>query len=336
MKDFVLKPMRASDVLTSGTLEKWLAAENMGLALTTGSSMRLLTLGTENDGRVALCESVFDVPGALWSDGKTILLSTKSRLHRLTFGAAPGRLADHDEKFYCPRSTHTIGELDVQDIARDAQGRVWFVNAQFNCLATLDEKHSFCPLWRPPFITKMVPENRCGLSGLALRDGVPAYVTAYAQTDVAGGFLAKRKDGGCIIDVQTQKIIADGLALPRSPRFYQEKLYLHQAGTGYFGFWDLDRHVFEPLAFVPGWLDGLTFCGNYAVLGLSKPRTSEPDLPLEKNLRAKKMNWQCGVHVIDLRSGDLAHWVRLEGDFREVRGVALLPGIKKPLVVSVG
>lgn len=338
MNGLSLAPMRASDITTSGTIERWLAENNMGLAVTTGISMRLLTFGTENDGRIAVCESVFDVPRALWSDGKTMLVSSRSRVHRLTYGAAPGRLPDHDERFYCPRSTHTTGELDIGDIARDAEGRTIFVNTQFNCLATIDDKHSFSPAWRPPFIAKLTAENRCHLSGLALRNGAPAYVTAYAASDTPGGYLNKRRDGGCIVDVATKKIVAEGLSLPRSPRWYQEKLWLHQAGTGYFGYWDFARRRFEPVAFCPGLPDGLVFYGNHAVMGYSAPRTKEQiaGLPIEKNLREKGVTAGCGVHVVDLRSGDVAHWIRLDGELREVCGVAVLEGVKKPLVLTVG
>ncbi|MBK9266747.1 MAG: DUF4915 domain-containing protein [Polyangiaceae bacterium] len=193
-------------------------------------------------------------------------------------------------------------------------------------------------MWRPPFISKLVPEDRCHLSGLALRDGAAAYVTAYAPTDVAFGYRSRRLDGGCVIDVVTGKVVIDGLCMPQSPRVYQDKLWLHNAGTGYFGFVDFDRRVFEPIAFCPGILEGLAFWGHHAVMGLSLPRSPEQiaGLPFVKNLAEKGAAARCGVQVVDLRSGEVSHWIRLEGDFREVRGVAVLAGIKKPLVVTVG
>ena len=58
----------------------------------------------------------------------------------------------------------------------------------FGCLATLSERASFQPLWRPPFLSGLVPEDRCHLNGLAMRDGQPAYVTAVAASDVADGW----------------------------------------------------------------------------------------------------------------------------------------------------
>ena len=51
-----------------------------------------------------------------------------------------------------------------------------FVNTLFSCLATTSETHSFKPLWKPPFISRLAPEDRCHLNGMAMRDGKPAYV----------------------------------------------------------------------------------------------------------------------------------------------------------------
>jgi len=33
--------------------------------------------------------------------------------------------------------------------------------------------HSFKPLWKPRFISKLAPEDRCRLNGLAMKDGAP-------------------------------------------------------------------------------------------------------------------------------------------------------------------
>lgn len=57
-------------------------------------------------------------------------------------------------------------------------GRLLFINTTFSCLATLQTGFSFKPLWRPPFISKPVAEDRCHLNGLAMRGGQPTYATA--------------------------------------------------------------------------------------------------------------------------------------------------------------
>lgn len=90
---------------------------------------------------------------------------------------------------------------------------------------------------------------------MALREGQPAYVTAVSQSDMAEGWREKRSDGGCVIDVGSNEVIASGLSMPHSPRWYQDKLWLLNSGTGEFGYVDMQRGSFEPVAFCPGYLN---------------------------------------------------------------------------------
>ena len=82
-----------------------------------------------------------------------------------------------------PKIGHTTGDLDIHDIALDGSGRVVFVATGFGCLATLSERYSFSPLWRPLFVSKLAAEDRCHLNGLALANGRPRFVTAVMQTE---------------------------------------------------------------------------------------------------------------------------------------------------------
>ena len=49
-------------------------------------------------------------------------------------------------------------------------------------------------------------------------------------------------------------------------------MWLHNSGTGEFGYADLECGRFEPVTFCPGYLRGLDFAGEFAVVGLSEPR----------------------------------------------------------------
>jgi hypothetical protein len=40
------------------------------------------------------------------------------------------------------------------------------------------------------------------------------------------------------------------------------------------------------------------------------------------------------LHVIDLRSGDVVHWVRLEGMISELYDVVALPGVLRPMALG--
>jgi uncharacterized protein (TIGR03032 family) len=73
-------------------------------------------------------------------------------------------------------------------------------------------------VWKPPFISKIIKEDRCHLNGLAVEDGVPRYVTAVSKSDTIDGWRDRRFDGGIVIDVQSGEIVIGGLSMPHSPR----------------------------------------------------------------------------------------------------------------------
>jgi hypothetical protein len=70
--------------------------------------------------------------------------------------------------------SHTTGDIDAHELAIDGKDEIIFVNTKYSCLATLDVVHSFKPVWKPPFISNLAPEDRCHLNGhVKARDGEP-------------------------------------------------------------------------------------------------------------------------------------------------------------------
>ena len=87
-------------------------------------------------------------------------------------------------------------------------GELWFVNTRFSCLATIDPSASFAPRWRPPFVSKLEPSDRCHLNGLAMQGGAPRYVTALGVADEPGGWRPNKARGGVLIDVDSGEVPA--------------------------------------------------------------------------------------------------------------------------------
>jgi hypothetical protein len=48
----------------------------------------------------------------------------------------------------------------AHEVVLGADGQPIFVNTAFSCLATLAPGCSFAPTWQPPFITKLVGDDR--------------------------------------------------------------------------------------------------------------------------------------------------------------------------------
>jgi uncharacterized protein (TIGR03032 family) len=327
-------PEARLEFIPSRQFPNWLAEQKLSLAFTTYQAGKLFLIGLQPDGRLSFFERTFNRCMGLWADGQSIWMSSLYQLWRFENTLQTGQQADGYDRLYLPQAGYTTGDLDIHDVAVDKNGRVVFVNTLFGCLATTDDRHSFRPLWQPPFITKLAAEDRCHLNGLAMRDGAPAYVTAVGETDVADGWRDLRRDGGICMDVRENEILARGLSMPHSPRWDEKthKLWLLNAGTGELGFINMDSGAFEAVAFCPGFMRGLTIAGDFAIIGLSKQRENRTfsDLPLDKKLQAANSEARCALQVVDLRSGDVVHWLRIEGVVEELYDVVALPGVRRP------
>jgi uncharacterized protein (TIGR03032 family) len=307
----------------------------VSIAFSTYQSAKLFLLGVKPDGKLSIFERTFErcMGLAVSADAQTLWMSSVMQLWRFENALPPGSAApDGYDRLYVPQVGYTTGDVDAHDVALDAAGRRIFVNTLFSCLAAPSETHSFRPVWKPPFISKLAAEDRCHLNGLALRDGAPAYVTAVSTTDVYEGWREHRHDGGVVVDVASGEIVARGLSMPHSPRWHQGRLYVLNSGAGEFGTVNLANGKFEPICFCPGYARGLAMVGNFAVIGLSTCRENRTfsGLPLDGALAAKKVEPRCGLMIVDLRTGDVVHSLTIEGIVRELYDVAVLPGVTMP------
>lgn len=324
------------EITTSRQMLPWLAEQKLAIALTTYQIGKLYFIGLKSDNSLSVFERSFNRCMGLCTTPNGLYMSSLYQVWRFENVLEPGQRQDDYDRFYVPQVGYTTGDLDIHDMAVDSGGRLVFINTLFGCLATLSETHSFKSLWHPFFISKLAAEDRCHLNGLAMKDGQPAYVTAVSQSDVADGWRGHRADGGIVIDVKRNEIVCAGLSMPHSPRWYHDRLWLLNSGTGNFGYVDLDTGHFESLCFCPGYMRGLSFRGDFALVGLSKPRHNKTfsGLALDSNLKSRNAEACCGVQVIDLRTGDAVHWLHMEGMVDELYDVIALPDVRRPMALG--
>lgn len=333
----VIDSQPALSVTSSSGLAGWLQSARISLGLTTYQTNRLFLIGSKPDGTLSAFERLFDGAMGLHATEDRLLMSTRGQLWQLDNTLAPDQHCDGYDKVYVPRLAHTTGNLDTHDVSVDKNGRVVFVNTLYSCLATLSDRYSFKTVWHPPFISRMVPEDRCHLNGLAMVDGEARYVTAISCSDVAGGWRSRRHDGGIVIDIRSNDIVASGLSMPHSPRYHEGKLWLLNSGTGELGYIDTRDGQFQSVIFCPGYLRGLAFCGDYAVVGLSKPRDNQlfSGLSLDDTLRKKAVDARCGLLFIDLRNATITHWLEFEGVVTELYDVQVIPNAIRPKAIGL-
>lgn len=318
-------------------LSGWLAANRISLAISSYQSGRLYLVGSDRQGRVSFFERIFERAMGVVGNAQRIYLGGLYQLWRFENILRPNEVIHQQfDKCYVPRNAQTIGDLDIHELGIRKNGKVVFVNTKYSCLAELSQTHSFKAIWKPDFISKLAPEDRCHLNGLAMVDGEPRYVTAVCRSDTVDGWRDRRHDGGVVIDITTNEIVCEGLSMPHSPRWANGKLWVLNAGTGHLGWVDFETKKFVPLAFVPGFARGLSIIGNVAAVGLSKPRNQRFEgLQLDEELRKRDAEPWCGVQIISLANGDVTNWIRFEGDISEIFDLCFLPNVRNPMVVGL-
>jgi uncharacterized protein (TIGR03032 family) len=234
----------------------------------------------------------------------------------------------HDACFLA-RSAHFTGEIQGHELAWAGE-ELWVVNTLFSCLCTLDDRHSFVPRWRPPFVTALAAEDRCHLNGLALVEGRPRYVTAMAVTDTPRGWRPRKATDGCLIDVPSGETVVRGLAMPHSPRVHQGCVWLLDSGRGRLVVADPALGTFETVAELPGYTRGLALLGSLAFVGLSRIRETSTfgGVPIAERREALK----CGVAVVELGTGRPIALLEFHTGVEEIFDVQVLPGIRSPVI----
>ena len=346
------KSPTAATASSSPGLADWLHQHGVSLAFSTYRANRLMLLGRSADNtRLALHERLFDRPMGLFVQNslhngiavQSLWMAGRSQVWRLDNLLESGQLHEGGDRLFVPAACFTTGEVNAHEIVitADAQGvqQPLFVNTAFSCLARLQPGCSFAPVWQPPFISKLTPDDRCHLNGLALVDGMPTWATACGSSDTPAGWRDHRAGGGVLLHIPDNRIAATGLSMPHSPRWHAGKLWLLNSGTGELGFIEGER--FQPLCFLPGFARGLAFvgegAGSCAVVGLSKLRSPQfTGLPLEQSLNALgQPGGCCGLRVIDLATGNILHSLDLPEPIDELFDVVALHGVRQPRALGL-
>jgi uncharacterized protein (TIGR03032 family) len=325
-----LPPLRSIHTTNFGPL---LGELGMSLLVTTYQAGKLVVLRQNEEGTLNTHFRTFPRPMGLALHGDRLALGTALEVREFHNLPAVARNLDpagsHDACFL-PRLAHVTGDVQIHEMAwlpragAAADPELWFVNTRFSCLCTRAMPYSFVPRWRPKFVSALAPEDRCHLNGLGVRDGVVRYATALGETDTAGGWRANKKDGGVLIDVEHNEVVARELSMPHSPRWYAGKLWVLNSGRGGLGTVDPATGSYQEVAALPGFTRGLDFVGPLAFVGLSQVRESAvfsgiaiAERPVEERC--------CGVWVVNIQTGQVIAFVKFEDALQEIFAVQALP-----------
>jgi uncharacterized protein (TIGR03032 family) len=323
-----LPPLRSVHTTNFGPMLDQLGAS---ILVSTYQAGKLVVLRRDDQGTLNTHFRSFQRPMGMAVLGDRMAIGTAMEIwefHNIPAVAPKLEPAGSHDACFLPRLAHVTGDVQIHEMAWLPRGNakdpeLWFVNTRFSCLCTRAMPYSFVPRWRPKFISAIGPEDRCHLNGLAVQDGRVRYVTALGVTDTAGGWRANKRDGGILIDVDTNEIIAHGLSMPHSPRWYADKLWVLNSGSGGIGVVDLASGKYEEVVSLPGFTRGLDFLGPLAFVGLSQVRESAvfsgiaiAERPIEER--------SCGVWVVNIETGQTVAFVKFEDALQEIFAVQVL------------
>lgn len=229
------------------------------------------------------------------------------------------------------------GDVDVHDIRPTSKG-IFFVSTKYNCVAKPSLTNTMDVYWFPPWITTdgtLKAEDRCHLNGLCCVDDTPRYVTCASMGDTLGHWRTHTSEG-VVYDIVENKVVCQDVWSPHSPQWYDGKLWILESGTGNFGYVDFETKKFVSKVFIPGFLRGLYFQGNYAYIGSSLDRhdRSFKDLPLSDILTCKKQKAVCGIRIVDMKTFSVVHELTIHPlvGINEIYDVVCLPGHRTQIV----
>ena len=282
----------------------------------------------------------FDRAMGIAANARSIAVGSVARIHDLfNMPALIPRLPPLEVKdaqydaCYVPRSDYVTGDIQIHEMAY-AGDELWFVNTRFSCLCTRRPPHSFEPRWRPPFVKGLSADDRCHLNGLAMVDGRPGFVTAFATSDEPSGWRPTKATSGLVMEVPSGRIVTSGLSMPHSPRWYANRLWVLDSGRGTMAVVDRDTGTATTFADLNGFTRGLDFHQHFAFVGLSRVRESNVfgGLPLTERLPESERF--CGVQVLNLSLGKIEAALKFTSGVNEIFAVQVLPGIAFPAILE--
>ena len=318
----------------SPQLPELLQMLNCSIALTTYQAGKLILISPLDDNRFSILPRSFDKPMGFDIQGNRMVMACKNEVMVFVNSV---ELAEHYpnkpntyDSLWMPRITFHTGMVDLHDISI-GKDVIWAINTSFSCLCQINGSYSFTPVWKPPFITDLVSEDRCHLNGMVMVDGVPKYVTMLGTTDTYQGWRGQITNGGILMDVVNNEIILRNLPMPHSPMIYKGDLYMLLSASGEVIKVDVTKKRYEVIKQMDGFCRGMDIFGDYMFIGMSKLRQNSSTfakLPFAGRADA------AGIKIVHLPTRAYIGEIVFQTSVDEIYGVKVLPGSIRPNVLN--
>lgn len=235
------------------------------------------------------------------------------------------------DALYLPRNTFHTGAIDIHDLNFGISGDLYAVNTLFSSIVKIDDNYNFTPFWTPPFIDKVTAEDRCHLNGMAMKNGRPKYATAFNNGNKPQSWRDKVTSSGIIMDIERNIIIKEGLAMPHTPRIFNNELYVLLSATGELAKINTDNGTHEVIIKINGFVRGMSLHKDYLFIGISKLRKNSSTF--SKLPFADKAN-EAGLVVVHLPTKSIAGKLTYLTSLDEIYDVHVLADKIRPNILN--
>ena len=318
----------------SPNLPELLQQLSCSIALTTFQAGKVVFISAKDQESLVILPRTFNKAMGLALHKEKMAVATKNEVILLANSPQLAKTYPYKSNTYdalfMPRATYNTGQVDIHDL-HFGKGGLWAVNTSFSCLCTIDAHYSFIPKWKPHFITQLASEDRCHLNGLAMIDGQPRFVSALGQGNTQQQWRKNITKGGILMDVESNEIALQGLAMPHSPRWWNRKLYLLLSAAEALVCADLQAGTYEIVAKIPGFVRGMAKIGDYVFVATSKLRKNSSTF---KHLTIAEKADKAGLTVIHLPTGATVASFDWRSSVDEIYDVQILPNILRPNILN--
>jgi len=225
------------------------------------------------------------------------------------------------DALYMPRMTYHTGPMDIHDLSFGDDEKLYAINTLFSCIVTLDSDYNFTPYWQPPFIDKLVSEDRCHLNGMAMKDGKPKFITAFNEGNTMKSWRDNITKTGIIMDVETNRIVARDLAM----------LYVLLSASGELVKINTDDGSKEVVVKIDGFVRGMSLHQDHLFIGTSKLRKNSSTF--SKLDIAEKAN-VASIKIVHLPTKSMVGEIRYLTSLDEIYDIHILPGKIRPNIMN--
>lgn len=320
--------METFNISASGGFAHALFQRRATLIISTYQAGRVFLISSTDGEQLTVQPTRFKKPMGIAMHSNRMAVATMDRIEIYAHNESVGKNSplsfQQYDHFYVPRMSYVSGHLDLHDIHMHRNG-VFAVNTQFNCISSFSIEHHFTPRWYPHFITELAPEDRCHLNGMAVKDDMPAYVTALGSGNEAGSWREGIITDGILMDVKENAILLNGLAMPHSPRFIDDELWLIESAKGTLIRYNTANGKAEEVGHTGAFSRGLAQIDDLLAVGRSKAREGSKTF---KKLPPELRNKPAGIDLLDKASGEVVERLHFGSIVDEIYDVQVFCGGK--------